>query len=569
DGIDHRVELLTYGGLNGAAAGDGNHISVVGPVFDDVRVTADAPDVGLMITATTAGHTADVDPDRPVAVGEKVLLRAQIRIPEGLSPGATWLPSLPGDGFVIESIDAVTADPALTTSAGGGLDGARVAANQHPSLLLDLGDVTNADRDDSADEVVTVDFTARAVGVAGQASAARGEWTWNAGQAAAETTALAVVEPTLELDVRAQPAAADGGDRVSYTATVGHAPTTGTDAFDLLFSEDFTDPGLELDGGTVVVTAPQGASVLVLEGAGGGDGRVRVAIGGLAVGESATVRFDARVVDTVAPGISLETRSELTWESLPGADPGERAYGPLEAVHQLATAPVTVEKAVVATSDPATGAAEFDADVPDLTPGEVVTYDITVTVPEGEASSLTVLDQLPVAPGLLELVTVEGPFLAATTNLSFSVGSPQPLLEDQLPLGDPDGVVDAASWFFGAVTNTPDGAVTDDDRFTLRVVALLKDLPVNQAGGDDVVNAASVSYGGSLLAAASAPVEIVEPELRVTQTPDPAQGEAGDVIDFVATVKHKNVSSQTAFDLELVDVLNPAASTRRAPTSGA
>ncbi|MEO1086157.1 MAG: hypothetical protein AAFY88_18105, partial [Acidobacteriota bacterium] len=31
-----------------------------------------------------------------------------------------------------------------------------------------------------------------------------------------------------------------------------------------------------------------------------------------------------------------------------------------------------------------------------------------------------------------------------------------------------------------------------------------------------------------------------------------------DVIDFVATVKHKNVSSQTAFDLELVDVLNPA-----------
>ncbi|MEO1370197.1 MAG: hypothetical protein AAFX50_23695, partial [Acidobacteriota bacterium] len=86
---------------------------------------------------------------------------------------------------------------------------------------------------------------------------------------------------------------------------------------------------------------------------------------------------------------------------------------------------------------------------------------------------------------------------------------------------------------------------------------MLKDLPVNRAGGDDVVNAASVSYGGSLLAAAAAPVEIVEPGLRVTQTPSPAQGEAGDVIDFVATVKHKNSSRQTAFDLELVDVLDP------------
>ncbi|MEM1177952.1 MAG: FG-GAP-like repeat-containing protein [Acidobacteriota bacterium] len=556
DAIDHRVELLTYAGLDGSSDG-ANHIDITGPIEDDARVTVDGPDVSITITATTAGHTADFDPNRPIAVGEKVRLRAVVRLPEGVSPDATWLPSFTGAGFVLESIDAISADPDLSTDVAGGFEGVRVAANQHPSFLVGFGDVTNADRDDASDDELIIDFAARAVGVSGQSSPARGTWTWDTGQLQADTAALAVVEPTLELEVTSQATPADGGDVVSYTAVLSHAGSTDTDAFDLLFSEDLSDPGLGLDPGAVTVTVPAGATFQVLQGNGGGEEHVQVTVSGLPVGDTATVEFDVRVIDTVAPGIALETRSELTWESLPGVDAGERAYGPLEAVHQLTTAPVTVEKAVVATSDPVTGAAEFDAAVTDLTPGEVVTYEITVTVPEGEASSLTVLDQLPVAPGLLELMSVEGPFLSATTNLSFSVGTPQPVLEDLLPLGNPDGYLDAASWFFGAVTNPPDGAVTEDDRFTVRVIALLKDIPANAAGGDDVINAASVSYGGSLLAAASAPIEIVEPELRLTQTPTPLQGEAGDIIDFVALVRHKNASTQTAFDLELIDGLDP------------
>ncbi|MCG8458922.1 MAG: hypothetical protein MI919_21795, partial [Holophagales bacterium] len=557
---DHRVEMVSYGGVEGTGATD-NHVELRGQIEDSATVTALLPQLRLDILESSAPHTPDVESGRPLAVGERIRLRARVTIPEGRSSNTVLELGWSGEtaAFRYESVDSVSAPAGLTSSAPGGIAAAAASATIEgggSSVRLALEELINADRDDSVPEILDVELTAVVVGVQGQSQSARASWQWEEGSVAATAPPAGIVEPALTLQKTASTSAGDGGDRILYSLEVAHAAASATDAFDLVITDPLEAEALHLEPGTVSVFASFAVDATIEIGGGANDDQVRVSIEKLPLGEQLTVEFEASVRADVASGSELLNRAQLSWQSLPGSDPAERAYGPLSAEHRFDVAPVTVTKRVLSSSDSATGAAEHDPAIPDLTPGELVTYELEVTVPEGTASSLEVRDQLPVAPGLLELISVEGPFLGTGSSLSFAFPSPVPTIGDELPLGSPDGRDDQVSWFFGTVTNPPDGVETDADRFTLRVHARLSDVPANTSSQDDVPNAVAVSYGGSLLAAGSASIEVVEPELHLSATATPAQGEAGDAIDFVLTLGHTGESTSTAFDLELRQVLN-------------
>ncbi len=540
--------LTQYGGDEGSGA-TANHVGEPEGRGDEARVTLVEPEIGKEIVATSEVHTAEGDPNRPVAVGERVAYRISVRVPEGTSPEATLRDQL-DPGLELLSLDSITASPGLGTTATGGFDGALAAATTTGSVFqIDFGTLSNSDTDDAVDELLVVEYTVRVANlpavVHGNSVGNIARWLWSQGEVSAEAPPVLVVEPLLDLDKEVSPAGADAGDTLNYTLTVSNAAGRVT-AFDLLLEDLLEDPDLSLVEGSV--TANVG---LVSSGNGAGDSEVRVALESLGAGESLVVTFDALVADGVLSGHVLENRATLVADSLPAdSDAGERTYGPLEAEAMVAVDVPSLAKTVLSTSEPHTGSPFFGPNRVDLTPGEEVVFEIVATIPEGVTALVLLRDSLPASgSGVLEALSAE--VITVGSGLQAAAANPVPVLSDEKLS---DGRMDTVSFDFGPVTNPPDMVVDDRDSITVRIRARVVDVPSN-ASGDRLRNTALVDFSGALQPTASARVDLVEPFLVVDKSGDQSSGDAGDVVTFTLAISHRSDSTADAFDLELKDLL--------------
>ena len=228
---------------------------------------------------------------------------------------------------------------------------------------------------------------------------------------------------------------------------------------------------------------------------------------------------------------------------LPGAgDPNDRPGSDGDTADVTINAPALV-KVTSATSLGDTTQGYHTPGEEDLAIGELVTYRITVTFPEGITSSALVTDQVQAdGDGMLEIYDAR--ILSTGTNISTTLAiiSPPP------PIPAATAVV---TFDFGTVTNTADNTINDDDRMVLEVVARVVNDTVN-ANADHLVNLASLTYlNGST--DDDAWVDVVEPAMGITKTmAAPIDG----VVDM--TIQLTNSGTAPAYDLEIVDVL-PAA----------
>ncbi len=287
------------------------------------------------------------------------------------------------------------------------------------------------------------------------------------------------------------------------------------------------------------------------------------------------ITFDVTVDNSATPGTSMTNPALVQWTSLPGAVTGpispynanscERTSGlpPFPycgtgndySVLDPATvniASVGLAKAVVATSEPSTGDAQYRAGIDDLTIGETATFHLTATIPEGTTPLVIITDTLPYTNGIMEVVSAR--IVSLGGNLVPAIVPPTIAITDA-QLGD--GINDTVSFDFGQVLNIPDGAVTPEDLIVVEVVGRLADVPAN-TNGDDLTNDASVQYGAGLNSTASAGVDVVEPLLRVTKTGNVTSGDAGDTVIYTVTVDHVPPapgSTADAFDLVITDVI--------------
>ncbi|MBX7070935.1 MAG: DUF11 domain-containing protein [Microthrixaceae bacterium] len=555
---------------NFAASEGGPDYTPVTPAAD-LTNTASARVAPVTVTKSvlSTDHAESVTPN--VVVGEAVTYTVTLRIPEGRTGNAQLVDTLPS-GMAVVSVDSITASGGVSTSVGGGFP--TVLSNAQSSLAspgqtitIPLGDITNANRDDATPEYVTVTLTAVVLNVAGNQNATslvNSASLTSSGHSSAVvgSTPVTVREPVLQVTKTAAPNPTDAGNTVTYTVVVAHTGASSANAYDVTLS-DVVPAAIDYVPGTFTQTAGTAVADTVSDSAAPTLSATWTAI---PLGASATFTYQATVPTNIAVPFSIANTATSTWTSMPGSSAQSTPYNTNDgertgaggindhtssSTATLANANPTITKSLLATSEVSTSGTN-------VTIGEMATWDLRVTVPEGTPSSVTVTDLLPAGmqyeAGSVEVFTTAAAAAAATPAANLTVDLNGTLGAQTITGGASNG--DDVVVTFGASTIAGDN-VTTNNSFVVRLRARVLDvagnvgLPGNQTvlSNDSSVRVAS----GTTVNSGANAVTVVEPRLQVTKTLNPSSAIRGENVTMTVTVQNTGLS--TAFDVIAADTL--------------
>lgn len=579
--ITYNLVLVSTTGANTAPADLENTTNITdysategGPTFTDVTPAADLTDTASVATAPLAISKDRTDTSQAsttganVAIGEEVEYTVTVTVPEGTSRDIRLVDTLDA-GLVISRTPAAavlggdltaTAQAAPTISSGGATDG-RI-------LTYTFGDITNSGTDNvtDADDEITFTYWAVVTNVSGNQngnvrrnSAAISYARGASGTARTTTTSrepVTIVEPELRVRKSADVSTIDAGDRFTYTIIVDHrttAPISTADAFEVSLT-DAIPAGLTYVPGSL---GEAGTPTTSLSESGG---TISATWSTFPLASSTTITFDVDVPTTFNPVSNIDNTASITYTGLPGSPTtalggGEERTG-AGGVNDYATADTaTVQPIAPGITKVLAETDQASTSDPNVTIGEVLTYDITVDLPEGDLDGFVVTDVLP--PGLQ--------YVAATGEVFTSNGAavPSPGLANDFDgtlgavtitggAGDGDDVV----FDFAATTVDPDADDTDNS-IVVRLDALVLDVAGNVGftpGQTTLNNTGTVQIdGGAVVNSAVVGTPVVEPRLTIQKSFDPTTASQGDTVDIVLDVE--NIGLSTAFDVIISDVL--------------
>jgi LPXTG-site transpeptidase (sortase) family protein len=187
---------------------------------------------------------------------------------------------------------------------------------------------------------------------------------------------------------------------------------------------------------------------------------------------------------------------------------------------------------------------------PDVTIGEILTYEIRMTIPPGTMANMTLTDVLDRGLAFMacESITPSSPAVT-TTRGDFSTVCSNPIVSE-VPSGsaDPADQGRQVVFDFGDVDNSG----TSDESLIMRYTVVALDNAGNQQGVN-LDNDVQWQWNGGVLSAAAGPVTIVEPTLSLTKRASPTTALPGATIIFTLRVEQTAESDAGAFDLVLDD----------------
>ncbi|MEM8653667.1 MAG: isopeptide-forming domain-containing fimbrial protein [Pseudomonadota bacterium] len=546
---------------------------------DSVDIDTPPPGIEKTLVGTDDPNTSGND----VGISEVLTYEIELTLPEGTSD-ILVSDDLP-PGLTPISAEITTMDAAITSDnlALGDTDisSGFITVGSDGGFVFDFGTVTNPGDNLAANDTIILTVTAK---VADLAVVTDGATLTNqatislidpvsgavlidpdtgAPQSFSDDASADVVEPELDIAKTVVPTTADAGDTVTYTIlsqNTGSGP-----AYDVILNDPLSNAGLDiptpavgsiriLDGGTDVT--PTGADAPTLVYPTSADG-LQATIPVLLPGQTIEIVFDAVVSDTATFSTPIENTAEVTrFDTDPAGDGTDADDGRVfddtlagyvvpEDNAVVTTPDVTLAKAVVATSD--TDTAGTDVGI-----GETVTYELTVTVPEGTAD-LVLADALPTG-------------LTAISAEVISLGDGSNITTDNIAAGDTDAsgsitlTASGVTFDFGMVlVDATDDAAATDETIVVQVVARVDDV-ISNADGSTLENDATLDVNDPATGAplqpdptASADVDIVEPDLSIDKS-GPIAANPGDTVPYVVTVT--NTGSGPAHDVFFEDVLS-------------
>jgi fimbrial isopeptide formation D2 family protein/uncharacterized repeat protein (TIGR01451 family) len=546
-GFVNTATVTNYRGADDATVG--NHVPE--GISDTAFVRTDTVDVDKTVASTSQAHTADPN----VTIGETVTYSVLITLPEGTATNVTFTDIMdPDDGLeVIDLVSLSSSSGDIVSSHGDALDDAFLAAHgtiaaDGLSLSIDFGDLENQNRDNDVAETITLTYTALVRNILPNQDTAplrdvdnTAQWNWtdgaNVSHNATDTETITIVEPNLQV-TKSVPAGLtpDAGDTFTYTLLIEHSGTSSADAFDAAMNDPLL-AGLTFAGNL----ASSGAATSSLA-YNAGTNTIDASWLELDQGASTTITFDVTVDDPIQAGTDLTNKADITWTSLPGADPNERTgdggvndYTDSDTLTLMVAGTIDKEQPVPAV----------------YTIGDEVTYNIVVSLPEGNTENLVVNDVLP--PGLQYVSHViddagyNGTVNAPTTNN---------------PVGDGDDIV----FTFNGTTTTNSDGDTDNNSFIIRVTTLVTSSPSNQQN-QTLTNEASMSYDDP---AGGRPITIDDPTDPIITVAEPQITTLKSVVDsgdagtdaspgemLTYTARFTNSGDSTAYEVNAVDTLAP------------
>ncbi len=379
------------------------------------------------------------------------------------------------------------------------------------------------------------------------------------------TNPAVIVSPLpSELPVDGNASGADAGDIVEYQITVENIG--GQNAYTVTV-QDPVRPELDcapvaaadvVDGNGVqlpfsgVLSSPAG--LILTNPLSGNDGTPPE--GGAPYGtDTAIITVRCELELNVEPGESVTNKATVRWVSTPG---GNEEFPTREDEASVSIALPEIAKTVISTTPGYTG------QLNSIHVGEIVRYQVDITVPEGTSSAARFEDVLDEGLAHVQLISVEplsgslatsvGSFADVANNAGFrSVGGGDVAIDRKLVIGP--GNNDPG---FGTVTNSDTNNATDE---VIRVIYETRALnDIGNVIGTSLRNRARWYWtppGGSSqnVQVRASRVNIVEPQLGISKRFNPNTGDNVSPPQVTIEVQHLGASNADAFDLSFTDVL--------------
>ena len=433
----------------------------------------------------------------------------------GITPWSTFTVSAPNDGSAPVTLtatfgDAVVSNSPITLSFSAYV--ANVAANQQGVL-----------RENSA----TLAYTTGA----------------GASQTLTATNSFNVSEPTLTItkSIPTLPSPADAGSQVTYQLVVANpGGAFSATAHDVVVSDPLPAV-LSLDTASVTTTLAGGAAGATNASAGN---TLTVNIASIPAGGSATISYTATLLSSVTPGQTILNTAGVTWQSLADETPNERTgTGGVNDYNASSSSSLTSDGYTISKAMPLTSADHTTGS--NLTIGEVATFELTVTLPEGAGPSpIIVTDLLPAG-----LAYVSGSGALDVTGFGGAVNAADPVITSTGGSGD-----DIVFTFNNPITVTNNNDVSDND-FILRFQAVVVNELDNQTGRA-LANSATLQVGtGPTVPSNTVTAAVVEPDLNIVKSVSNTTPAINQVVTFTVDITHTAASSADALNVSWSDTL--------------
>jgi fimbrial isopeptide formation D2 family protein/uncharacterized repeat protein (TIGR01451 family) len=586
---------------------------------DDASVVIRAP-LTKSIVATSEAHTSGTN----LAIGEIVRYRLVAQFPEGVTNSFALRDNLPngltflndgtatiafisnGPGLTSSTISgpglaingAAPATPTFTVPAGAISGGPFTSGTD---VRFNLGNLTNADRDDDF-EYVVIEFNALLDNSA-TGSNDHGETRANTVTAIVDTTEIGtsdavnvtIVEPNVAITKIVQApsnALGDAGDTITYRVNLTNTRTTAFEVriVDLLPSE------LTLDLSSIASTLGGGAAGITNNSAGN---TIDLTIATLPVGGTIQIDYSVTINTGVIAGQEITNTAVATYTSLPGtngttvnstgsstpgtpgSDTGERTGSQTPTQNDYRTSDPamltifvpTPVKSLVSTSEAHTTGSSVAI-------GEVVRYRLAVRLAESVAPNFQLVDALPngiqYLPGTARIAFVANEAgitsstittaLTGCANLNVTGASADlaDLPSSSITCPIPDSAVSGGPFTSGTDVTLSLGNLDNDDTDADEEFVVVEfDAVINNISGNTAStnrdNTFAVRINGSQSGSTSNSVRvtIATPLINnVTKVAAPTSGDAGDTIAYTVTFGNPAATNRTtAFDVRLLDTL--------------
>ena len=587
--VNNSAELVSYAAIDG-----GNDFTdgVEGHFTDQVELTSQGVDIAKRLIDTDQDFTAGND----LTIGETGTFQIEVTLPDGQTT-ATIADTLPTGltlvGAPVLRMTFVNAAGEPVTFSGmlqqGGVtlaDGSTLAFTPMANgFTIDFSNIlANAGAGtDLSGQTFAIQYTVQATD---DPALSAGDHISNSATLTTPTTGTTnpvsapvdIVEPDLTVTKQFISDTVQAND----TSTMRLSIQNGSGTFDTTsFGLQLSDDDLPTDVFSSVVLASVSGTGNVDENLvavsivnAGDHYEIRVLADptfAIAPGERLDLEFTLQVAPDVDEGTVVNNTATVdSYTSLSGVQPVERTFGPEQGSDTLTVESPTVTKTLIDTSYGGTenllpGDQGYQADAdPNVLVGEIVTYQLRVSVPRGVANDVVVYDDTdflsdPTAQGIIQLLAVDRVAVGSSLTLNNGAGPTIQIVDT-----NGDGIANRLIVDFGTITNSATSTDPDPDAESIVLILRAQVMNVPQTDDGDVnVNGAAVTFtvGDTpvfdLDNASTATVTIHEPAIDVSKTattPD-STTDAGDVVTYTLTLSHDTISSADGFALDLTDQL--------------
>jgi len=181
--------------------------------------------------------------------------------------------------------------------------------------------------------------------------------------------------------------------------------------------------------------------------------------------------------------------------------------------------------------------------------GEIVTYQVSVTIRQGSYSNARVVDTMDRGLAFVGCDSIQAPGLSTDVAGSFAGACANPTTDDAGG-GTPMDVDRRVTFDLGTLTNNSQGDAT----LTITYRAIVLDTATN-VNGVSLNNTALFGWSGGSIGPAQTRVTIVEPEIFIDKTANTTTIRNGTEVTFTLTISHSPTSTSDAFDVVVTDIL--------------